>query len=64
MVHQGAYNSYYDIAYVYAAIYKYAEENALELISPDREVYLNNRNEVPEEEILTEIQFPFKARES
>lgn len=60
VVHKGAYNSYYDIAYVYAAIYKYAEENKLELISPDREVYLNNRNEVSEDELLTEIQFPFR----
>ena len=64
VVHKGAYNSYYDIAYVYAAIYKYAEENNLELISPDREVYLNNREEVPEDELLTEIQFPFKDREA
>jgi len=59
-VHRGAYNSYYDIAYVYVQIYKYAEENNLELIPPDREVYLNNREEVPEDELLTEIQFPFK----
>jgi len=59
-VHRGAYNSYYDIAYVYAQIYKYAEENNLELIPPDRELYLNNREEVPEDELLTEIQFPFR----
>ena len=59
-VHRGAYNSYYDIAYVYAQIYKYAEENNLELIPPDRELYLNNREEVPENELLTEIQFPFR----
>ena len=59
-VHQGAYNSYYDIAYVYAQIYKYAEENNLELIPPDREVYLNNREEVAEDELQTEIQFPFR----
>ena len=59
-IHRGAYNSYYDIAYVYAQIYKYAEENNLELIPPDREVYLNNREEVPEDDLLTEIQFPFR----
>ena len=59
-VHRGAYNSYYDIAYVYAQIYKYASENNLELIPPDREVYLNNREEVPEDDLLTEIQFPFR----
>lgn len=64
VVHKGAYNSYYDIAYVYAAIYKYAEENNLELISPDRELYLNNREEVPEDELLTEFQYPFEAKEA
>ena len=64
VVHKGAYNSYYDIAYVYAAIYKYAEENSLELISPDRELYLNNREEVPEHELLTEFQYPCRDKEA
>jgi len=33
----------------------------LELVLPDRELYLNSPEEIPEEELMTEIQFPIKG---
>jgi effector-binding domain-containing protein len=56
-IHKGPYSG---IGKVYSQIFTYADENDLKLVTPDREIYLNKRNEISEEELLTEIQFPFK----
>lgn len=44
----------------YAQIMEYAEEHKLKLVTPLRELYFTYLDEVPEEESLTEIQFPFE----
>jgi len=36
----------------------YAEEREFAIVGPHREVYLNDPHEVPEEELLTELQIP------
>ncbi len=56
-IHKG---SYYNMDKAYAQIFEYAEEHNLKLVTPLRELYLNEVGEVPEDELLTEIQFPFK----
>ena len=40
----------------------YARENNLETLSPDRELYFNSPEEVPEEELMTEIQVPIREK--
>ena len=59
LIHKG---SYYNIDKAYSQICKYAEENDLELVLPDRELYLNSPEEVPEEELMTEIQFSIRDK--
>lgn len=56
-IHKG---SYYNMDKSYAQIFEYAEEHNLKLLTPSRELYLNDREEVPENELLTEIQCPYK----
>ncbi|WP_341536999.1 GyrI-like domain-containing protein [Methanosarcina barkeri] len=46
----------------YNQIFSYAKENNLETLSPDRELYFNNPEEVSEEELMTEIQVPIKEK--
>ena len=50
----------YDINKAYAQIMEYAEEHDLKLITPVRELYFTYLEELSEDELLTEIQFPFK----
>ncbi|HNQ30101.1 MAG: DNA-binding transcriptional regulator CueR [Methanoregulaceae archaeon PtaB.Bin009] len=38
--------------------FRYAAENGLEPAGPDRQVYLNNPDNTPAEELLTEVQIP------
>jgi effector-binding domain-containing protein len=51
---------YYDMGKAYSQIFEYAEEHGLKLITPIRELYLKYVEEVPEDELLTEIQCPFE----
>ena len=51
---------YYDMGKAYSQIFEYAEEHRLKLITPIRELYLKYVEEVPEDELLTEIQCPVK----
>ena len=46
----------------YNRIFLYARENNLETLSPDRELYFNDPAEVPEEELMTEIQMPVREK--
>ena len=55
VIHKGPYR---DIDKAYAALLQFAAEKGLTLVLPYRELYLNNPNEVPEEELMTEVQFP------
>jgi len=40
--------------------FRFAAEHGLETVGPDRQVYLNDPDETPAEELLTEIQIPVK----
>lgn len=53
---------YENIGVAYSKIYSYAAENNLKLIGPDRSLYLNNPNEVKEDDLMTEIQYPVKVK--
>jgi effector-binding domain-containing protein len=48
----------------YAQIFEYAEGHNLKLTTPLRELYLNSAEEIPEDELLTEIQCPFHELKS
>jgi len=58
-IHKGKYNQ---VGQGYAQIVRYANENNLKLELPSRENYLNDPKETPEEELLTEIQFPYTKK--
>lgn len=49
---------YGEAASVYSDLFKYAAENKLQIAGPVTEIYLNSPDEVPESELLTEVQFP------
>ena len=51
---------YYDMGKAYSQVFEYAEKHGLKLITPIRELYLKYVEEVPEDELLTEIQCPFE----
>ncbi len=53
---------YHGVEAGYNQIFSYARENDLETLSPDRELYFNSPEEVPEEELMTEIQVPIKEK--
>ncbi len=59
VVYKGPYGN---IGVTYSKIYSYAAENNLKLIAPDRSLYLNNPNEVKEDDLMTEIQYPVKVK--
>ncbi|WP_255361880.1 GyrI-like domain-containing protein [Methanosarcina barkeri] len=46
----------------YNLIFWYARENNLETLGSSRELYFNVPAEVPEEELMTEIQVPIKEK--
>lgn len=52
--------SYYQLNEKYSYLFKYAEDHNIKLISPNREIYLNDPSEVPEDELQTEIQILIK----
>jgi len=54
-VHKG---SYKDISDSYKEMVDYSIKNNYDIIGSPKEVYFNSPYEVPEEELLTEIQFP------
>ncbi|SCG84876.1 GyrI-like domain-containing protein [Methanobacterium congolense] len=53
---------YSEVGNVYAAVMEYAVKNQYEPAGAPMEIYLNSPQEVPEEELLTEIQFPVVKR--
>lgn len=56
-VHKGPYTT---LPEAYKAIWDYILENKYEMSGMPLERYLNNPQDVPEDELLTEIQFPIK----
>ncbi len=49
---------YGEAATVYGALFEYVMKEGYEIIGPVMEIYMNSPEEVPESELLTEIQFP------
>lgn len=54
-IHQGPYQ---EVGSVYGMMMEHIFKEGYEIIGVPREVYLNSPGEVPESELLTEIQFP------
>jgi effector-binding domain-containing protein len=52
--------SYYQLYEKYTYLFKYAEEHNIRLTSPNRELYINDPAEVPEDELQTEILIPLQ----
>jgi effector-binding domain-containing protein len=54
-IFKGAYG---EAASVYMALVEYAQKEGYQIMGPVLESYLNSPDEVPESELLTEVQFP------
>ncbi len=54
-MHKGPYT---EVGPVIHGVANYAVENGYDIVGPVTEVYLNDPMEVPESELLTEVQFP------
>ena len=54
-IHRG---SYHGIDKTYMALVQWIEAQGYQIAGPSEEVYLTNPQEVPEEELLTEVRFP------
>jgi len=54
-MHKGPYT---EVGPVIHAVAHYAVENGYDIVGPVTEVYLNSPMEVPEGDLLTEVQFP------
>jgi effector-binding domain-containing protein len=57
VVHRGSYD---EIAYTYAELIRWMEENGRQTAGPPREIYLNNPKDTKPEDLLTEIDFPIR----
>ena len=55
VLHTGPYPG---VGKAYERLFSYMNEHRLVPVGPSRELYLNDPAEVPEEELLTEVQFP------
>ena len=55
MVHRGAYDR---VGESHARLQRYALEHGIEWRLPDREVYISDPDEVAEEDLVTELQYP------
>jgi len=56
-VHKGPYE---DCGPTYEELFAWLRQNGKRIVGPMREIYLNDPNEVPKEEILTEIYAPIE----
>ena len=57
IIHKGPYQ---DCGPAYERLYAWLGENGKRIVGPTREIYLNDPNEVPQEELLTEIYAPIE----
>lgn len=55
ILHKGSYTSLNES---YKEMVEFSIKNNYDIIGSPKEIYFNNPHEVPEEELLTEIQFP------
>jgi len=55
IVHKGSYNN---LPNSYKEMVEYSIKNNYDIIGSPKEIYFNSPHDVPEEELLTEIQFP------
>ena len=56
-IHRGPYQ---EVGVAYTRLFEYMAEQGLELAGPSRALYLNDPEEVTEEELMSEIQLPVK----
>jgi len=56
-IHRGPYQ---EVGVAYTRLFEYMNEHGLELAGPSRALYLNDPEEVAEEELMSEIQLPVK----
>ncbi|KGK99679.1 MerR family transcriptional regulator [Methanococcoides methylutens] len=57
VIHKGPYQ---EVDVAYSRIFEYMAENGMEQAGPSRALYLNDPNDVSEEELLTEVQVPIR----
>jgi effector-binding domain-containing protein len=57
ILHKGPYR---DQTATYLKLFAWLEKNNKKIVAPMREIYLNDRHEVPEEELLVEIYAPIE----
>jgi effector-binding domain-containing protein len=57
VIHKGRYE---DVGPAYSKALQYAMEQGFKVKGPSRELYLNDPNEVPQEELLSEVQIPIE----
>ena len=58
-IHKGPYR---EVGSAYTALFHYAREKGYTPLGCPMEIYLNDPKEVPENELLTEIQLPIKRK--
>lgn len=58
-IHRGPYGK---VGVAYAVLFQYASEKGFVPTGCPMEIYLNNPAEVPESELLTEIQLPIRKK--
>ena len=51
---------YQGVEVAFTKLFEYMAENNLEMAGPSRELFLNDPHEVPEEDLLSEVQIPVK----
>jgi len=55
VIHKGPYE---EVDVAYSKLFEYMSEHSLTMSGPARSIYLNDPAEVPEDELLTEVQIP------
>ncbi|WP_406659742.1 heme-binding protein [Methanolobus sp. ZRKC3] len=51
---------YQEVDIAFTKLFEYMGKNGMELAGPSRELFLNDPDEVPEDELLSEVQLPIK----
>ncbi|WP_406656771.1 GyrI-like domain-containing protein [Methanolobus sp. ZRKC2] len=59
-IHRGP---YHEVGTAYTYLFEYMDEQGMELAGPSRALYLNNPDDVPEDELMSEIQLPVNLKE-
>lgn len=59
VIHKGPYP---DVGPAYSALFQHAQEKGYTVLGCPMEIYLNDPGQVPESELLTEVQLPIKKQ--